>query len=104
RELTIRTVQIECNRTAGLARAAADLGQTELKTLRKIDPDAMFSAGHRIADGFTFRPHKARNLKPGVARVDINVVVNRMKHRVVLGWTHGAEDPPHRGHVLCFLS
>src|SRR5262245_20343039 len=30
--------------------------------------------------------------------------MDRMKQRGVLGWAHGAEDPPHRGHVLCFLS
>src|ERR1700730_3211416 len=36
RELTIRTGQIQCNRTTCLARATADLGQAEFKTLRKI--------------------------------------------------------------------
>jgi hypothetical protein len=50
RKLAIRAGQIKCNRTACLARAAADLGQAEFKTLRKIDPDTMFSTGHGIAD------------------------------------------------------
>src|SRR6516225_9405251 len=103
-ELSIRTCQIKCNRTTCLARAAADLGQAEFKTLRKIDPDTMFGTGYGIADRFTDRPHQAGDFKPGSARVDINLKVDRTIQRVVLGRTHGAEDPPHRGHVLGFLS
>src|SRR5262249_10217110 len=82
RELTIRTGQIKCNRTARLGRAATDLGEAEFKTLRKIDPDAMFGAGHGIADRLTYRPHEARDFQLGFARVDINIKVNRMKQRL----------------------
>src|SRR5205823_8735218 len=41
-KLTIRTGQIKRNRTACLARAAADLREAEFKTLRKINSDTMF--------------------------------------------------------------
>jgi len=64
----------------------------------------MFSTGHGIADRFTYRPHETGDFEPGSARVDINIKVDRMKQWLVFGRTHGAEDPPHRGHVLGFLS
>jgi hypothetical protein len=46
----------------------------------------MFSAGQGIADGFTYRAHEAKDLKPRSARVEINI--KRIGSNTACVWSH----------------
>ena len=104
REMAVCAREIECNRSASFAGAAADFSQTELKALREIDTHAMLITRNRVADRFADRVHEAGNFEPRLTRVHIDIEQDRTKQRVVLGWAHRAENRPHGGHFFGFLS
>jgi hypothetical protein len=73
REMAVCAREIECNRSAGFAGAAADFSQTELKALREIDTHAMLITCNRVADRFADRIHEAGNFEPRLTRVHIDL-------------------------------
>ena len=103
RELAVGILQVERDRADDLAGAAADLGQPNSKLCGKSIRTRCSAPVTGLRIGSPVKAPRPEH-RAGAARVDVDVEGDRMEQGRVLGRAHCAEHPPHRGHVLGFLS